>query len=541
MKVLILNGSPKGEKSNTLRLTEAFLEGLSENQRVQSEILPLYQMSIKPCLGCFACWSKTPGKCCINDDVAEVIEKILDAEIIIWSFPLYYYGLPSQLKALLDRQLPTVLPYMAARQDGNTDSGSHPPRYDMSGKRFMLISTCGFYTPAGNYDGLNLQFDRVFGKGGYETLYCGEGELFRVPELRKRTDEYLRIVKAAGAEFAAGAISRALKAKLSEPLYPREIFEKMADASWGISDPVGGSPVPAADEALSFTKQMAALYGKAAWNGKDTVLEMCYSDVEKTYQIILGKDGAQVLTEDFLPYTTRIETPLAIWQGIARGELDGQRAMMERLYRVEGDLSLMIHWEDYFGGGTAETEAVPAVNKKTNMALFILPWFSIWVVMPLNLTAGAVSGIVLCALMPFAYLKYKPTVFECISVLTVAMLSVLALFSVSAAILIPGSYLAFGGLWTATVFRRIPLTAYYSMNHYGEDKALSNPLFIRTNRILTACWGALYLITPIWTYFLMVSPLSWLTGGVNSVLPALLGVFTAWFQKWYPAYYAGRP
>lgn len=60
-------------------------------------------------------------------------------------------------------------------------------------------------------------------------------------------------------------------------------------------------------------------------------------------------------------------------------------------------------------------------------------------------------------------------------------------------------------------------------------------LFISTNRILTICWGILYLCTPIWTFFLMQTDFSKLISLVNSVFPALLGIFTWWFQKWYPA------
>ena len=84
----------------------------------------------------------------------------------------------------------------------------------------------------------------------------------------------------------------------------------------------------------------------------------------------------------------------------------------------------------------------------------------------------------------------------------------------------------------------IPLTAHYSMNEYGGIEALDNLLFARTNRILTAAWGILYLLTPIWTYGLMKTSLAPFTGAINSVLPLFMGLFTAWFQKWYPAYFA---
>ena len=73
------------------------------------------------------------------------------------------------------------------------------------------------------------------------------------------------------------------------------------------------------------------------------------------------------------------------------------------------------------------------------------------------------------------------------------------------------------------------------MNDYNGEKAFGNPLFVRTNRILTLLWGILYLVTPVWTWILMGTRLSSLTGLINSALPALMGLFTAWFQKWYPA------
>lgn len=236
MRILVLNGSPKGEKSNTMKLTHAFLNGMSEKASFEVEIIPVYKIKILPCIGCFSCWKKTPGKCCINDDMSSIIEKMLVADIIIWSFPLYYFGLPSQMKALMDRQLPMVLPFMRRSEGNSSDYGSHPSRYDMSTKRFILISTCGFYTHDGNYESIKLQFDRYLGKENYETLFCGQGELFSVSKLSTRINEYLQYVKIAGTEFLFRGITAEVKDKLSEPLYIREIFEDMANASWGITE-----------------------------------------------------------------------------------------------------------------------------------------------------------------------------------------------------------------------------------------------------------------------------------------------------------------
>ena len=73
------------------------------------------------------------------------------------------------------------------------------------------------------------------------------------------------------------------------------------------------------------------------------------------------------------------------------------------------------------------------------------------------------------------------------------------------------------------------------MNQYHGEDALRNPLFVKTNRILTLLWGILYLLTPLWTYAVMGTEAGGWIGAINSVLPLLMGIFTAWFQKWYPA------
>ena len=99
-------------------------------------------------------------------------------------FPLYYFNVPGILKNLIDRQLP-----MSTRQDGY-GNGSHEARYDMEGKRHVLISTCGFYSANENYA--------------------------RTGAISKETDEILRTL-----------------------LYPKDVFEKMADASWGINKTTG--------------------------------------------------------------------------------------------------------------------------------------------------------------------------------------------------------------------------------------------------------------------------------------------------------------
>ena len=81
MKILVINGSPKGEKSNTMNVTRAFLSGFPEGTEI--DVAELQKLDIKPCLGCYSCWGKTDGRCVINDDMADLRGKILAADIIV--------------------------------------------------------------------------------------------------------------------------------------------------------------------------------------------------------------------------------------------------------------------------------------------------------------------------------------------------------------------------------------------------------------------------------------------------------------------------
>ena len=537
MNILLINGSPKGTRSNTYRLSKAFVKGISETVDFVCEELTVSDMDIRPCLGCFVCWNKSEGECVIKDDMKDVLDKILWADMIIWSFGLYYFNVPSKLKSLIDRQLPLALPFMVSE----SETGSHPTRYDMSGKRHVVISTCGFYTADGNYDSVNAMFDHFLGKNHYATIFCGQGELFRVPELHDRTDEYLRHVEQAGKEYIQGGVTAGTNKHLHELLYPREVFESMADASWGIEKATGAKQ----SEAFGFTKQMAALYNTGSFSGKDKVLEMVYTDIGERYQIIMRRNGYEVIRKGFKPFTTKIETPLSVWSDIASGKISGSEAMVKKLYWVEGDFDLMLNWDKYFGSGNTPNSKENSPDKKsdkgTSLLLTLIPWIAFWIVVGIDSYIGAFVSIGVCAFVNLIFFRFRKTVYDVISYTAVTGLSMMVLlFPDAVNILLPVSYAAFGAMWCISCLFRIPLTAWYSMKNYGDSSALENPLFLRTNRILSFAWGVLYLATGIWTFCLMGTQISPYLAIINNVIPIFMGIFTGWFQKWYPQHYASK-
>ncbi|MDR2423014.1 MAG: flavodoxin family protein [Deltaproteobacteria bacterium] len=528
MSVVLINGSPKGERSNSLKLARAFLEGIGQS----AEVVEVARLKIMPCLGCFACWNETPGECALNDDMAGILEKIIAAETIVWSFPLYYCSVPGPLKNLIDRQLPLLLPFMAPGRE----SGYHPPRHDLSGQRRVVVSTCGFWTSQGNYDGVTATFDLVIGCD-YEKIFCGQGELFRAPELRERTDAYLATVRRAGAEYAQGGIAPATRAELAEPIFPREAFERLANASWGLS-PDGHSVNPErVDDGLELAKRLAAIYRP---DGRERVVEFVYLDLRRTCQIVCRADGARAIDDDLKPYDTRIETPYSLWRDVARGEISGAEALFQKKFRVLGDFSLMTRWDELFGGPLpSRARGKAAQSPKANMAALLGPWLALWVGTIVNPTVGGNLGIMAAALIPLTWLALKPTLYERLTVFAVACLSLAALAGAGARLIVPIGYALMGLMWLATLFGRIPLTARYSADRYGGEKAFKNPLFIRTNWILTAFWGVAFLLMALGNYALIGGALDWLyLAIVNAAIPGVMGGFSAWFQRQYPAKWA---
>ena len=100
MKALLLNGSPR--KGNIFAALGAIEEGLETINGLEVENIRLQEMNIAPCMGCDAC-KGNGGSCIIGDDGNVIIEKLYEADILIFGTPVYWWGMTAQLKIVLDR------------------------------------------------------------------------------------------------------------------------------------------------------------------------------------------------------------------------------------------------------------------------------------------------------------------------------------------------------------------------------------------------------------------------------------------------------
>lgn len=98
-KVLILSASPR-KLGNSDLLCDAFAKGASEAGHCVEKIR-IAEKNIGYCRGCYAC--KDTGKCIIEDDMAAVLQKMIDADVLVLASPVYFYSIDAQLKAVIDR------------------------------------------------------------------------------------------------------------------------------------------------------------------------------------------------------------------------------------------------------------------------------------------------------------------------------------------------------------------------------------------------------------------------------------------------------
>lgn len=232
MKTLIINGSLKGEASHSYMVASRFARGIEATADAQTEIIELKNMNISHCVGCFGCWKVTPGQCVIRDDMDIIRDKIMESDNIILSFPLYFFGVSSKMKTMLDRLLPFKMPYKG-RHATEDNLLIMDYRYDFSDKRLILVSSCAHSSTDIVYDSVTREFDMICGKNNYTKVFCPQGEILELDQMKPILNKYLNGIEDAGKEFGINRkLSEETARKVCAPLIPVRAVEKMMTGYW---------------------------------------------------------------------------------------------------------------------------------------------------------------------------------------------------------------------------------------------------------------------------------------------------------------------
>ena len=100
MKKIIVISTSLRHGSNSDMLADHFIDG-AKSAGNDVEKISLAGKNIQFCKGCMAC--QKLGRCTIKDDVNDIMAKVLQADVVVWATPIYYYEMSGQMKTLIDR------------------------------------------------------------------------------------------------------------------------------------------------------------------------------------------------------------------------------------------------------------------------------------------------------------------------------------------------------------------------------------------------------------------------------------------------------
>ena len=101
MKILGISCSPR-INGNTVALLEEVFRG-AKQEGAETELYSVSDKKIEPCQGCMSCWET--GECVIEDDMQELVDKMIAADGIVFGTPIYFYNMTAQAKAIVDRTI----------------------------------------------------------------------------------------------------------------------------------------------------------------------------------------------------------------------------------------------------------------------------------------------------------------------------------------------------------------------------------------------------------------------------------------------------
>ena len=237
--IVIFDGGPRNKKySKTKFMTDQFTKGAIESG-ANVEYIKLSEMNIKNCTGCYNCWTKTPGECIFKDDMTELRKKYREADLVVFSSPLYIFNVTGIMKTFMDRLLPIMKPYMLSDQNGNT---LHPDRFPELGEQgFVVFSSGGFPEVEHNFDGLKAMY-RLWDSHSENTFLMGEfyltaSEIIVQPVYSARRELIAKACHDAGKQIVEeGFISQELMTIPSTLNVSKDVFKSQADMFWSTMD-----------------------------------------------------------------------------------------------------------------------------------------------------------------------------------------------------------------------------------------------------------------------------------------------------------------
>ena len=362
MKVMALNSSPRGDgQSKTGIMLNSLVEGMRE-AGAEVEAVSLRKKTIKPCAGCFSCWTKTPGRCIHKDDMTrELFPQWLDSDLVVYATPLYHFTVNSEMKAFIERTLPVLEPFFIAK-DGRT---FHPLRHRTP--KVVLLSVAGFPEDS-VFDQLSSWVNFIYGSNSIHEnalvaeIYRPMAEALTIPYFQEKAAAILDATRQAGREIVTSlTVSEETMARIKQPMVENPAaFLELGNLMWQTCIAEGITPrefgkqgvMPRPDSINSYIEMMKLGFNAGSANGLEAKIQFNFSGEIRGSCFLLIADGSinGQQGNSNQPDLT-VNTPFEAWMDIITGKADGQQMFLDQKYTVEGDLELLMQLDQLFGSG----------------------------------------------------------------------------------------------------------------------------------------------------------------------------------------------
>jgi multimeric flavodoxin WrbA/putative sterol carrier protein len=351
MKVLALNSSARvGDVSKTEIMLDSLVEGM-RGAGAEVEIINLAKKKIKNCIGCFTCWSKTPGICVHKDDMTkEVYPKYLECDLCILATPLYIYTVNAQMKTFLDRMLPCLEPFFV-KKDGVT---RHPLRHEVP--KVAVISAAGFPEES-VFDQLKSYVNYLYKDRLVAEIYRTSAEQLRRPPTR--TGDILDATIQGGRELVKDMkISPDTMARIKRPITDFDMGAPIINLAWQncIDDGVimgefqKKKMIPRPNSIATFLSLIYMAFNqKSAGDAKASIQYRFSGQVDGECYIIIDKGKITASPGTIKNSDLTIDTPFEVWMDIMTKKSDGAQMFFEGKYKVEGNTDILMKMNDFFG------------------------------------------------------------------------------------------------------------------------------------------------------------------------------------------------
>lgn len=353
MKVFAVNSSARtGDVSKTEIMLGYLVQGMRE-QGADVEVVNLRKKKIRYCIGCFTCWTKTPGKCIHKDDMtAELFPTYRDCDLCVLATPLFHYTVNAQMKTFIERTLPMVLPFFELRDSVTR----HPPRYESPS--VVMMSVAGF-PEISVFDQISSYANYLYGSKLMAEIYRTSSEILGQQTAQKRLKNIFEATVQGGRELAKDLkISDETMFRITEPIADFEQMAPIGNHAWKTCIDEGitlgefqkKNMIPRPDSIETFLPVMRMGFNSSKTGNIKAVIQFnfsgkiqgsCYLAIENGS---LKTDSGSVNHPDLT-----IDTPFELWMDILTGKADGQKMFMDQKYTASGNLDLLIKFREFFG------------------------------------------------------------------------------------------------------------------------------------------------------------------------------------------------